>query len=432
MAAAIVCGFANHVLANELPSDSFATLSPGLVKDTPNRNYNGLPMGGWLFYPGLTAGAVYDDNIFQSPTNRTARFGTRITPTVTAVRDSGIHQLTVYGTVDARLYSGANQADSIAARAGFAHKYEAMRDLIFRFQGDYTRQTDPFNAAGGFNANAAAANPFGTAAIANPFSYNQFIGSASATKMFNQSFLSVRGSVAHIAYDSTNGQAGSTSIAPTDGTIYAVTGRAGYYVSPLFYAYVEPMLDWRRYALTANNSSGYRVVGGLATERVGLYQGEIFAGYQAERGDQTIVAGVPNPSTTVSGTVLGGRLSYEPTRFLKLRATLDETLGVAQVINATTPQGTSTKTTLALLQADYAMSRVWTIGGRVGYSRVSYETNLANSGHAYGWLGGVRYSYIFSPSFAVTLDYQYTKLDSNVALAGVTRNLITLSGTYRY
>ncbi len=96
------------------------------------------------------------------------------------------------------------------------------------------------------------------------------------------------------------------------------------------------------------------------------------------------------------------------------------------------PQGRWTKTTLAFLQADYAMSRGWTFGGGVGYSRVSYETNLANSGHAYGWLGGVRYSYIFSPSFAVTLDYQYTKLDSNVALAGVTRNLITLSGTYRY
>jgi hypothetical protein len=325
-----------------------------------------------------------------------------------------------------------NEADSVAARAGFTHKYEAMRDLIFRFQGDYTRQTDPFNAAGGFNANAAASNPFGTSAIANPFSYNQFIGSASATKMFNQSFVSVRGSISHIAYDSSNGLAGSTSIAPTDGTIYAVTARAGYYVSPFFYAYVEPMLDWRRYASLINNSSGYRVVGGLATERLGLYQGEIFGGYQSERGDQAVVLGVPNPNTSVSGTVIGARLKYEPTRFLRISTSLDETLGVSQVTNSLTPQGTSTKTTLALLQADYAMSRVWSVGGRFGYTDVSYVTGLANPGHSHGWLGGMKYSYTFSPNFGMTLDYQYTKLDSNVALAGVTRNMITLSGTYRY
>lgn len=423
---------ADGILANELPSDSFALLSPGRIVDRPNRNYNGLPMGGWLFYPGLTAGVVYDDNIFQSPTNRTSRFGTRITPIVTAVRDNGIHQLTLYGTADARLYSGVNEADSVAARGGFTHKYEAMRDLVFRIQGDYTRQTDPFNAAGGFNVNAAASNPFGTSAIPNPFSYNQFIGSASVVKMFNKGFVSVRGSISQIIYDNSNRVSGSASIAPSNGTIYAVTARAGHYVNPFFYAYVEPTFDWRRYASMANNSNGYRVVGGLATERVGLFQGEIFGGYQEERGDQTVVSGVPNLAMSIGGTVFGGRVTYDPTRFLKIRASLDETLGVSQVINSSTPQGTSTKTTLALLQADYAMSRVWGLSGRVGFTEVSYVSNAASPGHTNGWLAGVKYTYTFSPSFGVALDYQYTKLESNVPLSGVSRNLITLSGTYRY
>jgi hypothetical protein len=391
-----------------------------------------------MFYPGLLAGVVFDDNIFQTRTNRVSRFGTRITPTVTATRDDGIHQLSLYGTADARLYSGVNEADSLAARAGFTHKYEAMRDLVFRFQGDFVRQTDPFNAAGGFNANAAVANPFGASPIANPFPYSQFIGSGSVTKMFNESFVSLRGSIAHITYDNSTGLAGSTSVAPPNGTIYAVTGRAGYWVSPLFNVYVEPMLDWRRYDSAIGNSSGYRVVGGLATDQLGLFRGEIFGGYQAENIDQIIVSGVPNSNSSISGSIFGGRIIYEAEKFLTLRASLDEILGLSQVNSASSPSGTLTRMTSALVQADYAMSAFWTLSGRVGYITVSAAApGLANPQHDNAWLAGMKYSYTFSPNFGVALDYQYTNLNSNVTnsnvtLGGFTRNLITLSGTYRY
>src|SRR5215470_8830173 len=79
--AGVLMGVANSACAKELPDDSFAGLSPGhQIKDTPNRNYNAIPYAGWLFYPGLTAGAVYDDNIFQSPTNRKSSLGFRIVP----------------------------------------------------------------------------------------------------------------------------------------------------------------------------------------------------------------------------------------------------------------------------------------------------------------------------------------------------------------
>ena len=43
---------------------------------------------------------------------------------------------------------------TIAATAGVSHHYEAMRDLIFNFYGNYTRQTDIFNSALNFNNGA--------------------------------------------------------------------------------------------------------------------------------------------------------------------------------------------------------------------------------------------------------------------------------------
>ena len=76
-----------------------------------------------------------------------------------------------------------------------------MRDLIFNFYGNYTRQTDIFNSALQFNNGAIGppatpnvnipiiVNPFGTTPGVNPIAYNQLTGGASVTKTFNQAFV---------------------------------------------------------------------------------------------------------------------------------------------------------------------------------------------------------------------------------------------------
>lgn len=422
-------GFADDVLANELPNDAFASLAPRPIKGTPSRDYNGLPIGAWLVYPSVSAGVVYDSNIFQTSTNRVSALGARVVPTFNAIRDDGIHKSTLYGTADARFYAQHGEADWITARAGLTHDYEVMRDLVVRFQGDYTRQTDLFNGAANFNNNIGAANPFGIPPVTNPFPNNQLIGSASVTKMFNESFVSVRGAIAHIAYDGSTGLAGSTAVAPPAGTIYSVTTRAGYWISPFFYAYVEPTLDWRRYDAGAGDSNGYRTVAGIATDRIGLYRGEIFAGYQSQRSEQVISG---NPSWSGHGTVFGARVTYEPTRFLAIRAVVDETLGVSQVNDPTVPAGTLTRLLSALLQADYTMARDWTLSGRYGYINTSYLSDFGGSRHDDGWLAGLKYSYTSSANLGIAVEYQYIVLNPNGLNAGFTRNVITLSGTYRY
>lgn len=414
--------------AEELPPDSFASLAPRPLKEKPRRDYTAVMAGGWLFYPSLLAGAVYDDNIFQTPTNRTSRLGAQVMPGLIATRDDGIHKLTLYGTAEARLYSGSTDYDSLIARAGFNHQYEAMRDLVFRFQGDYVRQTDPFSSAASFNNAIGVTNPFAISPAARPFPYNQFVGSASVVKMFNESFVSLRGSIAHITYDKSNGINDNTLTAPPDGTIYSMTGRAGYWVSPFFNVYVEPTINWQQYSASGGDSTGYRVVSGIATGQIGLYRGEIFAGYQEQRTSRT--AGVAD--LTMGGAVVGARLTYEPTRFLTIRATLDETLGVSQVNDPTAPFGTPTQQNKAVLDAAYAITRDWIVSGRVGYVNNAYHETFAGKRQDDGWLAGLRWMYNFNRNFGVALDYQHTELTSNVANSGYARNVVTLSTTYKY
>ena len=414
--------------AEELPPDSFASLAPRPIKEKPNRDYTALPVNGWLFYPSLSAGAVYDDNIFQAPTNKTSRLGGQIMPSIIAIRDEGIHKLTLYGTADARLYSGSANYDSLIGRAGFTHQYEMMRDLVFRFQGDYIRQTNAFSSAATLNNAIGVTNPFAVAPTARPFPYNQFVGSASVVKMFNVSFVSLRGSVSSITYDNSNGVANNTLTAPVDGTIYSVAGRAGYWVNPYFNVYVEPTFNWQRYSASAGDSTGYRVVSGIATDRIGFYQGEIFAGYQGQRTSQLTGAS----DLTIGGAVIGARLMYEATRFLTLRASLDETLGISQVNSPTAPIGTPSRQTMAVLDAVYTLTRDMIVSGRAGYVNNAYQGTFAGKRQDDGWLAGLKFMYAFNKNFGIAVDYQYTELNSNVTNSGFVRNVITLSGTYKY
>jgi hypothetical protein len=437
-------GGARNALAIDLSDAVNPPPQSKSAAETPNRDYNGLPVGGWLLYPSLFVGPVYDDNIFQTQTNRVSAFGVRVTPSLNAKWSNGIHSTSLYGTLDALQYASSSDLRETSARVGLTHNYEAMRDLIFNVSGDYTRQFDILNNASSFNNNlvpqspltpvnplstASPLNPFAVTPITNPNPYNQFTFSASGAKLMNRAFVSLGSYIAHISYDQSGTLAGGVppaALSSNDGTIYSLSGRAGYWVGPALYTYIEPGVDQRQYSLPASDSNGYRVVAGVGTDRLGLFRGEVFAGYQAEH---------PTSSTTTSNAasnaapVFGSRLSYEPTRYWTLSGALDESLGVSTVTNTSTPQGSAARVTTALLQSTYGISREWTASVRIGYTHAQYvgSSELDNS-----WLAGASFDYTLWRNIALRLDYQFTKLFSNVPLNSFTRDIVSLGVSYKY
>jgi hypothetical protein len=305
-----------------------------------------------------------------------------------------------------------------------------MRDLIFRFQVDYIRQTDVFNSASSFNSasnfttNPAVQNPFANTNLANSSAYNQFTFTADVTKIMNQAFVSFGASASYIAYDNTTPVLVGGLLTPVsqDGTVYRLTGRLGYWVSPVLYAFVDSSADQRKYDTAAYDGNVYRIVGGLGSDQISLFRGEIFVGYQTAKQDVPVL-GSPGHN------VFGGRITYLPTRYWTIRASLDETLGISTIPTATSPLGTSTRVTTALLQSDYSLSRVWTAGARFGYVETQY-TGTPRVDNA--WLAGASFNYNFWRNMTLTIDYQFTKQDSNVPLNNFTRNVVTAGATYRY
>jgi hypothetical protein len=389
----------------------------------PGREYGALPVGSWLLYPTVFFGAMYDDNVNQSPgpANKTSSFGGRLVPSLLAETTDGIHKSTFYGMMDARGYtaSSTSNGDVVSARTGFVQRYQPMPDLVFNAQADYTRQRDLFSTFG-IDHSVTTLNPtaIGLSPVVNPLTYNQGSVTASVQKTFDRAFINIGGSVVDIVYDTD-----PLLQAPSpNGITYTGVARGGFWFTPFLYAYTEGSVDQRRFADDHFNSSGYRTVGGIGTDQIGLFRGEVYGGYQSEKHDFA-------PLGTVNGTVFGGRVYYYPTRYLTLSASVDESLGVSLLETVPGALGTNTKSTAALAQATYALAREWAASARFGFIHTDFVDTIRRDD---AWTAGATVTYSVWANFGLTLDYQYVQLNSNVPLQSFTRNVVTLGGTYKY
>ena len=401
--------------------------------------YKGLAVGGWKLFPSIFVGAVYDNNFNQlaTGTDHSSGVGLRVSPRLTGAYDGGIHKTTVYGVVDARFFN----ADTISANAGFNHSYEAMRDLVFNFYGNYTRQTDIFNSALQFNNGAIGPpatpnvnipiilNPFGTTPGVNPIAYNQFTGGASVTKTINQVFVTLSGFAADIVYDHPDNVPAPFQTSH-DGASFWISARVGYHATQAIYVFAEADPIFNRFNNALFDTNGYRVIGGVGSnDPNSLFRGEVYGGYWTQKQQQQDVIGSGIPTDVNSG-VFGGRLTYLPTRYWTITAAVDQTLGMSTTLSPTTPQGVPTRVTTAILQTTYGIARDWSVGARVGYTRGEFigVSGLNNN----GWLAGASFNYEIWRNLLLTLDYQYSTGRSDAAFSDFTRNWYSAGLTYRY
>ena len=173
------------------------------------------------------------------------------------------------------------------------------------------------------------------------------------------------------------------------------------------------------------DSHGYRAVGGFASPQVGLFQGEVYGGYQEERYDNAVFG-------TYGGAVYGGKLAYFPTRYWTIKAIVDRTISVSAIAPgaafafggvpviivggvAVPALGTPMQVTHTALETDWGLWRAVSVSGRFGYDHADYlnSTRVDDA-----WYAGIRLDKNIWQGLGVSLDYQYTRLNSNVPLNG--------------
>lgn len=427
----------------------------------PVRDPNAIEADGWLLYPSIRLYSLYTDNFFQTSTNPLSVGGLGLTPSLVAMWSNGIHTTTLYGNLDRQDYPTDNDINTLDGRAGFTERYEAMRDLIFTFNGNYAHQTLSTGLQNSIQTPAASptttvlANgntllPNGTilsptgqvvgqATTAsgstvplgvNPF--NQFTGTFTVDKIFDRAALSVSGSMNRTDFANQTVQPSFSS--------RTLVENASAWLGPLVYAYssgtVTTTLDDAISGPSGSSPStlttSYRVVGGLGTRLRELFVGTVYFGHQGSEGG----------GATAEGNVYGGQLSYFPTPALTFTGMFDRTINIASQPFSTNlaltlpgvaalqiPLGESTITTSLGWRTSYSITQQWVANCLVSYSHIEYpgSTRLDNS-----WVVDATLRYDIWRNMSILWEYRYSTLLSNAPLQSLNSNYAVVGTTYRF
>ena len=436
-------------------SASYAQEPPlSVPKNTlPARPGDALAIGDWLFYPTVRSYAQYSDNLFQSVLNPISVWGWGIAPGLTAEWSNGISRTTLYGNADARDYPTDTELNVFDYKAGVIQKYEALRDLVFSAQADYTHQTITSNA---INAISIPLGTQGTTVLPNGNTVlpngniispsgqivghvtpglivanstlqinpsNQFTGVFSVDKLLNRGMIGLSGTITRTEFQ-------NTSLAE-DHTQKSLSGYGATWVGPTFYAYTNG--TYTSTVTATQNATAYRIVGGIGTRQIEFFRATAYIGHQGSDVEK---------SGTAGGEVYGGSLSYFPMRGWTFSAAIDETVNISHqtvpsniILNPpgqtplVVPVSTSTRMTSISLSSEYLLSKQWSVLGRLNYTRLDYfDTPQLDN----GYLADLIIQYQLSQRLALSWEYQYSSIVSNVPLTSSKRNFVGMNSVYKF
>ena len=445
LAALLLLGFMSASYAQEPPLSVPRNVLPARPGDA-------LTAGGWLFYPTINTYAQYTDNLFHTVLSPISIWGVGVKPSMIAEWSNGIHKTTLYGNLEVRKYLTDNEFNIFDRQAGFIQNYEALRDLTFKVQADYSHHTNastPTAIPGALaspgtstvlpngntvlpNGNiispsgqivgqvAPTVNVVGTQTLINPS--NVYTGTASVEKILNRGFIGLTGSLSRTEFDNT--------ILSPDITAKTLSGNASFWLGPVFYAYTNGTYASQT---SSTNSTAYRVIGGIGTRQIGLFRASAYYGHQGSD---------VQDSGTAGGEVYGGNITYYPTPIWTIGASIDETVNISNQTTITNlalnnqapsalviPVGASTRITATSLNSSYKISQQWSVNGTLGYTHVEYidGPRLDNS-----WLADVVLQYQMWRNMTLNWEYQYSSIISNVPLNSSRRNFVSMGATYKF
>ena len=190
----------------------------------------------------------------------------------------------------------------------------------------------------------------------------------------------------------------------------------------MFYAYVEPSENWTRYDASNLNSHGYRIVGGVGSDRISLFSGEIYAGYLKQLFDDPVAG-------TVTSPVVGGRLSWFPTRFLTLAFSADQNFGTADTNALAFTPGSPTKLTTVKFSANWDFSYWYALTAGISDQRQDY-LNSSRKDDFLTYSAGIVFK--LRPGLGLQVGYAHNHLYSNVPGFAYNRDLITVGANTKF
>lgn len=416
-----------------------------------SRDYGPMVIGDWLFTPELTMGAIYNDNVFSRRTNKTGSLGTTFSTSGFATRTDGLSQTRLYYKGQADVYPDQSAGNSFTGAVGATHTREFGQDLVANGSVEIARLQNSLRSQG--------ITPLGTLSLSNN-DYTQFQGNVSLRKTMNRFYVEGGLSGATQLYDTS-----SATTSDKNGWTSAVRGRLGYEISPALSVYAEPSVNFQRYDATFYDANVYKAVIGLSFPRLGLFSGDVYAGY--------MWANYPNAiSKWEQAPTLGGSVSWLPTPAITVTLAASQSFGLSgpqqnsafsslngipgavsstdpfnasttanslanQLISATNvnqqlfaSSGSQSKTSTVSLGSRYAVNQITNAGLTLSYQTTT-RTGVTTSPTSDVFLARLSLDYQIWANWGLSGTYSYARVLYDQPGLSYTQNVVTLGVTGR-
>jgi hypothetical protein len=387
---------------------------PVLTRPRPELDPLGMRLGSFLLFPGLKISEFYDDNIQFSESHTQDDFITEIAPSLALVSDWEHDFFSLEaGAAIGRYAQHTNQnyedyGTSLKSR--FWATDTSYLDQEFSYNRRHSNRDSPDDANG-----------------VHPTEYDDILSNLGYFQEFGRFTLRLDGTFRRLNYLNDKQEVGGVTVpidnSDRDRNNFTGTGRVGYLIRQDIETYIQASYGVIRYDTSPDdngfdrNADTYDAIVGLAKDWNGIFQSDVYVGYMA----QTFV---DSSFDTIDGVDFGGKLTWNVTRRTTLTATVDRSIAVSTLDNASgsivTEAGFSVDHELRRDLLLY-MNSAWRQNDFSGIDRTDENYEI-----------GVGANYFIMRNFVVGAGYSFRQRNSNVADADYSRNLIMLNLDLRF
>ena len=381
----------------------------------------GLVLGRWLVYPSFFGGYTFNDNVFATHNYRVGLSGLTIAPSLEAGLDNGLWRTNVSFGASTTIYPGTggqtrsnyalgttvNDAPptNVTGHLSVSETWMPKADWAVIGSGNFVRTQGLFGASSPTNGfglgtpgvTAPAFTPsyiptIGTFSSQQQYT-NMYGGQLSVQKTINER-TSLSGSVfaQGVSYDSAPSTTQLVGGVPVNlggssgpsGMSYGANLRGSFYATPQIYVFAQPGVSFQRFDTYQDNSNGWQANVGVGSNLIGLFNGEIYGGWQSQ-------SSVYGYFGTQSAPSYGANIRYLPTPLLTISLTVQQVLG-ALASGASGSAPIAPRAGLGLTQqvyvsADYGLNSYMNLSVRGGWGQTRQSGGANYAGLGYTGLG---------------------------------------------
>ena len=384
--------------AQDRTTDLFARDRAVAVRDRPQPAYDalGIRTGGFTVFPQLQFDIAHDDNVFAAEDDRQAATTLRLRPKIAAKSNWSRHALQAQARTQIDRNLDFDSENTIDWNLGGTGRLDIVRGSSITFAADYAHDHEARTASG---ADSTAQRPI---------AFDLASASLGAERARGRLRVSARAVVHRYDYRDGFGETGAIiEQDDRDRTLFTLTGRADYALSPATAIFLQVVSDDRDYDRIAGRplrtSSGHQTLAGVDFELGALIRGKIAAGYIRQDFEDAAFGDLDG---------FGGRakLSWFPTQLTTVTAAAARTVEDTGVIGA----AGALRTDLSL-SVDHELLRNLILTAQATYADDAYN-GLARTDTRFG--AGVSAAYRINRRYGFTAGLTWLDQSSSGAAQG--------------